>query len=158
MKPLTLWLAANFFSWNVYQIQFLSSQHIKVWNEHPWQRLQFEHMRPSAQVPYLKYHLHCFKKNFKFRLPSKLSSAHFSGAFEALIISAGILCCPVRATFLADVVILRAVLAAAGKRIWVDNTQESNHHDENCQLYPERVHFVSRCLEWRGGLSFIRLF
>lgn len=66
MKPLTLWLAANFFSRCVYQIQFLSSQHIKVLKEHPWQRLQFEHIRPSAQVPYLEYNFWLsFKVNLK---------------------------------------------------------------------------------------------
>ena len=36
-----------------HQIQFLSSQHMKVLKEQPWHRLQLEHISPSAQVPYL---------------------------------------------------------------------------------------------------------
>ena len=36
-----------------HQIQFLSSQHMKVLKEHPWHLLQLEHISPSAQVPYL---------------------------------------------------------------------------------------------------------
>ena len=66
--------------------------------------------------------------------PSKLSSAHFPRAFHALIISAGILCCPVRATVLADLVGLGAVLAAAGKRIGVDKAEKADYRDEHCQF------------------------
>jgi len=36
-----------------HQIQFLSSQQMKVLKLHPWHLLQFEHIKPSAQVPYL---------------------------------------------------------------------------------------------------------
>ena len=36
-----------------HQMQFLSSQHMKVLKEQPWHRLQLEHIRPSAQLPYL---------------------------------------------------------------------------------------------------------
>jgi hypothetical protein len=27
---------------------------MKVWKEQPWHRLQLEHIRPSAQIPYLQ--------------------------------------------------------------------------------------------------------
>ena len=36
-----------------YQMQFLSSQQMNVLKEQPWHRLQLEHIRPSAHVPYL---------------------------------------------------------------------------------------------------------
>jgi len=38
-----------------YQMHSLSSQQINVWKEHPWHRLQFEHIRPSAHLPYPPY-------------------------------------------------------------------------------------------------------
>ena len=37
----------------LHQMQFLSSQQMKVLKEQPWHLLQLEHMRPSAHVPYL---------------------------------------------------------------------------------------------------------
>jgi len=46
--PSVIWKSSTF-----YQMQFLSSQQIKVRKEQPWHLLQFEHMRPSAHVPYL---------------------------------------------------------------------------------------------------------
>ena len=50
-----------------YQIQSWSSQHMKVVKEHPWHRLQLEHIRPSAHIPYLNYtFLQRMKKNCAF--------------------------------------------------------------------------------------------
>jgi len=36
-----------------HQIHSLSSQQINVWKEHPWHRLQLEHISPLAHRPYL---------------------------------------------------------------------------------------------------------
>ena len=67
-------------------------------------------------------------------LPSKLPPTHFPGALHALIIAAGILCCPVRATLLTYVLGLGVMFAAAGKRVGDNNAQETDNCDCDCQF------------------------
>lgn len=37
------------------QIHWRSSKHSNVFREHPWHRWQFEHIRPSPQIPYRSF-------------------------------------------------------------------------------------------------------
>ena len=83
----------------VHQIQFLSSQQMKEVKEHPWHRLQLEHINPSAHDPYL---------NVTFILsiesapvpphasPPKLATAHLARPLEAHEVAAGVPGLPVR--------------------------------------------------------------
>ena len=72
-----------------YQIHSLSSQHVKVLKEHPWQRLQFEHIRPSAHFPYLKK-LTLFKLLFHSRALLTFRICHRTSHWDPSNI---VLCC-----------------------------------------------------------------
>lgn len=45
----------NFEIYGTDQIHWRSSKHSKVFREHPWHRWQFEHIRPSPQIPYRSF-------------------------------------------------------------------------------------------------------
>ena len=122
------------FSSVCHQMQFLSSQHMKVRKEQPWHLLQLEHISPSAQVPYLKFDR--FKSIQEVSVGPVLSppifpTAHFSWTSQANLVAAMVFG-PVIGTLLHSGP-GGLVDTGLGQRAAVDAVKDQQRNKENCR-------------------------
>ena len=80
-------------------MQFLSSQQMKDRKEQPWHRLQLEHIRPSAHVPYLATGQHTIQIVSRWKQcnginillsPPELAAAHLGRPLQTHGVAAGV--------------------------------------------------------------------
>ena len=119
-----------------HQIQFLSSQHMKVLKEQPWHRLQLEHISPSAQVPYLNCQIITIFDPQAMSLPGVFPSTHLARALQTDGVTTGVFGCAVVAPRLAGGLGSRAGGGQGVPSSLVQADQADHHHHRHHHPHP----------------------